>query len=138
MLIVDASVAVKWFVEEEGSPTAHALVRIQHTPEFGLRLQAPGMLMLEVVAVIGRRARQGMLDADYPAKVLQALRRLGMVLTPDGEFLDHATQLSMTLRHSLYDCLYLALARRTGFRLATFDRGLADLARRDGLLWNFR
>ena len=134
-LVVDASVAVKWFVEEEGSDGA--TTRLENRP-FNYHLVAPQFMLLEVVAVIGRRARSKAVEAHYPAQVLQALRRLGLDLTPDAELLDHATQLSVTLRHPLYDCLYLALSRRLSARLATFDKGLGDIARRDGLLWEPR
>ncbi|MBD0272395.1 MAG: type II toxin-antitoxin system VapC family toxin [Acetobacteraceae bacterium] len=83
---------------------------------------------------MGRRARSGSVRPDYPAQVLQALRRLRLHLTPNAELLDHATELSASLRHPLYDCLYLALYRRFSAHLATFDKGLGSIARRDGLL----
>jgi predicted nucleic acid-binding protein len=105
---------------------------------FSLELVAPQFWLLEVVAVIGRRARSKTVQADYPAQVLQALRKLRLELTPDAELLDHATQLSVTLRHPPYDCLYLAFSRRFDARMATFDTGLSEIARRDGRLWELR
>ncbi|TCZ57848.1 type II toxin-antitoxin system VapC family toxin [Roseicella aquatilis] len=54
---------------------------------------------------------------------------------PDAELLDHAVLLSAAIRHPLYDCLYLALVRRLDARLATFDKGLAALARQEDRLW---
>ncbi len=137
-LVVDASVAVKWFVEEVGSEEATRLLDGRGPGPFKLQLVAPQFLLLEVVAVIGRRARSKAVQADYPAQVLQALRKLRLDLTRDAELLDHATQLSVTLRHPLCDCLYLALSRRFNAPLATFDTGLSEIARRDGLLWEPR
>lgn len=137
-LVVDASVAVKWFVEEDGSAAAARLLESPLRKSGWNELIAPEFLLLEVVAVIGRRARARAVDPDYPAQVLQALRKLKLSLTPDSELLDHATQLSVTLRHPLYDCLYLALSRRFSARLATFDAGLSAIARRDGLIWELR
>ena len=137
-LVVDASVAVKWFVEEDGSHAATSLLESSGLRRFSLELVAPQFLLLEVVAVIGRRARSKAVQADYPAQVLQALRKLRLDLTPDTELLDHATQLSVALRHPLNDCLYLALSRRFNAPLATFDTGLSEIARRDGRLWNLQ
>jgi predicted nucleic acid-binding protein len=34
------------------------------------------------------------------------------------------------LRHPVYDSLYLVTARRTGSTLLTFDKGLAEMARK--------
>ena len=136
-VVVDASVAVKWFVEEGGSGAATELLEGPLRESGWVELIAPEFLVMEVVAVIGRRARARAVEQDYPARVLQALRKLGLGLTPDAELLDHATQLSITLRHPLYDCLYLALSRRFSARLATFDNGLGEIARRDGRLWRF-
>lgn len=137
-LVVDASVAVKWFVEEDGSDAAARLLEGRGPGPFSLQLVAPQFLLLEVIAVMGRRARSKTVQADYPAQVLQALRKLRLDLAPDAELLDHATQLSVTLHHPVYDCLYLALSRRFSAPLATFDTGLSEFARRDGRLWKIR
>ena len=137
-IVVDASVAVKWFVEGEGSARASRLLehRLDRDGRSGLfEPVAPELLLLEVVAVMARRARFGSVRPDYPTQVLQALRRLRLGLTPDAELLDHATRLSVTLRHPVYDCLYLAFSRRFSAHLATFDKGLGGIARHDGLLW---
>lgn len=137
-LVIDASVAVKWFVEEDGSAAAARLLDSPMRRTGWIELIAPEFLLLEIVAVIGRRARSRAVDLDYPAQVSQALRKLGLGLTPNAELLDHATQLSVALRHPLYDCLYPALSRRFSARLATFDAGLGEPARRDGRSWEMK
>lgn len=137
-LVVDASVAVKWFVQEVGSDAATRLLERSGPAPFSLELVAPEFLLLEAAAVIGRRARSRAVSADYPARVLRALRKLSPDLTPDAELLDHATQLGVALRHPLYGCLYLALSRRFNAPLPTFDTGLSEIARRDGRLWELR
>ena len=137
-LVVDASVAVKWFVEEEASASAQRVLESRLARSGLLELIAPEFLLVEVVAVMGRRARSKSVQPDYPAQVLQALRKLRLGLPPDSELLDHATQLSITLRHPVYDCLYLALSRRLSAPIATFDTGLSEIALRDGRLWKMR
>ena len=137
-VVVDASAAVKWFVEEKGSDAAMALLAGSLRKGGDLELAAPQFLPIEILAVIGKRARTRAVDAGYPIRVLQVLRKLKLSLTPDAELLDHATHPNGTLQHPLYDCLCLALPRRLSARLATFDKGLGGIARRDGLLWEPR
>jgi len=131
-IVVDASLAVTWFVEEPGTPVADRLVR-EAGREGGL--VAPELLLLEVTAVLGKRAREGKVQPDYPGVSLRRLRRMPIRLTPDAELLDHAVLLSAAVRHPLYDCLYLALARRLDAQLTTLDKGLAALARQEDRLW---
>jgi predicted nucleic acid-binding protein len=131
-IVVDASVAIKWFVEE--AETRSAVWLLEVSGALG-QLVAPELLVLEGAAVLAKRARQGRVTADYPRRSLDKLRRLPIRLVPNPELLDHAVLLSEALRHPVYDCLYLALARRLDARLATFDNGLANLARVEDRLW---
>jgi predicted nucleic acid-binding protein len=60
-VIVDASVAIKWVVQEEGSDTAAALA--------GQALSAPTLLTVECANVLWVKARRGELtsaEADPP------------------------------------------------------------------------
>ena len=131
-VVVDDSVAIKWFVEEPGSDASQVLLQL-----FGEQdaLVAPGLLWLEVVAVLGKRARTGRVTPEYPRVALQLLRRIPIRIVPDAELLDHAVLLSEVVRHPVYDCLYLALACRLDANLATFDKGLAALALQEDRLW---
>lgn len=141
MIVVDASVAVKWFVREAGTAEARSLL-VRHVGQPGPSphddlavLGAPELLQLEVLAVLGKRARGGTVVSDYPERAYERLLALRLQLTPDKLFLGNALGLSRRYRHPLYDCLYLAMARFHQAPLATFDRGLADIARQEGLLW---
>jgi predicted nucleic acid-binding protein len=73
------------------------------------------------------------LAMEIPTRMAHAAE-MPLTLVPGRELLDHAAQLSVTLRHPLYDCHHLAPARRLSASLATFDKGLAELARQDGRL----
>lgn len=98
-------------------------------------LVAPARLLLEVSAVLAKRARQRRVTPDYPRRVLENLRRLPIRLVPNLELFDHAVLLSEALRYPVHDGLYPASARRLDARLATFDNGLANLARAEDRLW---
>jgi len=57
-VVVDASVAVKWFLPEAGANPAVAMLRAGH------RLIAPDLLWIEVASVLWKVARRGALTAD--------------------------------------------------------------------------
>jgi predicted nucleic acid-binding protein len=115
-LVVDASVAIKWVLEEEGSAAARRLV--------GAALIAPDLLLTECTNVIWKRVKQGDLAAGFAAARLGALRRTPVRLTPSVDLLDRALQLAIELAHPIYDCLYLALTIEAAGVLVTDDARL--------------
>ena len=130
-LVVDASVAVKWLVKEEGSDRAEALK--------SENLHAPSLIRIEVANVLRTLATSGRLEDA------EALQALDLVLDapvrlyePTDALMRGALAFALRLKHPIYDCLYLALAVDLGTRLVTADRrfhrateGLADT---DGLV----
>ena len=119
MIVVDASVAVKWFLPESDSDQATALLAS------GRKLFAPELVRVEVASAITRRVRLGELAVPYALAACTAWRQAlaaGVVtLTPDDDDLAHAIQLAVDLKHPLQDCLYLACARRLAIPLVTGD-----------------
>ncbi len=126
MYVVDASVAVKWLVPEEGRPEAKAVL------DHGEPLLAPDLISVEVCAAVARKARLGQIPRDSADAVVQTwlkmLRRGLMVLHDSEELLEEALRCSVALDHALPDCLYLALSRQCGALLVTADARLAGKA----------
>lgn len=126
MIVVDASVAVKWFLPEQGSDKAIALLSA------GDALLAPDLIRVEVAAAVTRRARQGDIsqaDAKETVRLwLDSLAAGVLQLHTTLDDLREAGNLSLQLSHPFQDCLYLALARRTSSRFVTADRKFAERA----------
>lgn len=120
--VVDASVAVKWVVDEEGSTTAASLAR--H------RLLAPDLLMVECANALWAKQRRGELDDSEVVERVQALRAVPVDLVPQQELLEEAVALALKLEHPVYDCLYLALAVEQDTALITADRLFVATVRR--------
>jgi len=122
MIVLDASVAAKWYLVEAGTDQAEALI------ESGNELCAPAVIRLEVLSAISRRFRMGGLSAgDAEATMAEWLEDLDssvMTLSPDDLDLDRAIQLSLRIRHPVVDCLYLACAMRLGADLVTTDENM--------------
>ena len=126
MILVDANVAVKWFLPE---PLSEAAGEILHIKDI---LVAPDLIRVEVAAAITKRFRRGELTA-VEAKEIVALwadvLKKGAVQVYSGlDDLAEAGRLSVDLRHAIHDCLYLAMAVRLGARMITADRAFAEKA----------
>jgi predicted nucleic acid-binding protein len=119
LIVVDASVAVKWALNEPDSEAAAALLNADDG------LLAPELLRIEGASAITRACRSGRVAAsdaeDVVARWLRSLEAGAVELWPDRPDLARAVTLSCKLRHSLPDCLYLALAERMDATLVTAD-----------------
>lgn len=123
MRVVDASVALKWVIDEEGSAAASSLA--------GESLSSPSLLLAECANALWAKARRREITADEMSERLSLLRSAPVLLVPIEELVEDATRLAATLDHPVYDCLYLALAVREGTRLITADRQFARAVRKE-------
>lgn len=117
-IVVDASVAVKWFLNEAESERAAALLAAG-------ALHAPALLRVEVAAAISRRQRIGALDeADARRLLIEAhamLRWPAFRFVDDNMLLPRAAEIALQMRHPLQDCLYVACAEQIGGDVVTVD-----------------
>lgn len=110
-LVVDASVGLKWVLDEPDSHWAEALARSDEEllmPDFWLH-EATNICWLQVRKQVWRseEAREGL-----------ALLKAQVLPTPTGEFDLHdvALDLGLAINHSTYDTLYVAFAVAMGAR----------------------
>jgi len=128
MIVVDASVAVKWLVVEDGTEPANELLSA------GSPLFVPSHARIEVVAAVVRKHREGTLS---DAEVRRSLDIWDGLLRDDvvkvigfEELLEKAVAISMANKHPLADCLYIAAAVRLGASLITADAKLHERGQR--------
>jgi predicted nucleic acid-binding protein len=120
-LIVDASVAAKWLVDEEHGAEAIALFDRD-------LLIAPDLLPTEVRNALLARVRRGLNSPDKARRAEAAVDSFEVALAPTGTLLGRAFELGLSLAHPIYDCVYLALALERELTLVTADRRLARIA----------
>jgi predicted nucleic acid-binding protein len=114
-LVVDASVAAKWVVNEPDSGPARRL--------FGRGdIIAPDLIWAELGSLLWRRQRVGELSAPDTREMMFDLRRLPVRSYGIFPLLPLALEIAMAIRHSIYDCVYLALADQQDCRFVTADR----------------
>jgi predicted nucleic acid-binding protein len=121
-LVVDASVAVKWFVEESLHDQAFDLI----TP--GLSRVTPDLIFAEVGNALWRKTRQGEVSPDQARLAIAALEGFFDRIVRSEEIAADALETGMALDHPIYDCFYLACAKHTGGRLVTDDGRLIKKA----------
>lgn len=117
MIVVDASVAVKWFVPEPGSAEADALIAS------GLSRAAPEHIAVEVGQALLRHHRAGRITLDHVRTSLRGLQEL-VRTSPTPWLLDDAVSISATCSCSIYDALYVAAAEVWDCHLVTADAKL--------------
>ena len=113
MLVVDASVAVRWFIRDERTDEA-----LRYTHE-GYTLLAPLLLLIEFANAMWKLIGAKVIDRVFAQDALRDVADFFDELVADAELLPQALLIADDLRHPVYDCLYLALARQRGVRLPT-------------------
>lgn len=118
--VVDASVAVKWFAEEEHADAALAL--LDRYKAGRCRFAVPDWLFfLEIANALSRKG----FEEAAVAEVLGNLWRYQLQLIgAQWNLLAKTNALSRGCRTSIYDSTYVAVAEATGFPLVTADEEL--------------
>ena len=122
-LVLDASVACDWLLDDELDPRA---VRVaERVSQDGALV--PQLWHLEVRNALVNAEHRGRLTAQGLSDRLGALRQLPVVTDAEPE-VDAVVALARSHHISIYDAVYLELARRRRAALATLDAGLAEVA----------
>ncbi len=129
MIVIDASLAVKWFLKEADSDLAGELFA-----EFLGQIAVPTLFGIEVAAAL---VREGNIDKPNSGTMRQAIEKIVSFLS-NGSLetvmqapsqLARAAYLALDLGHPLKDCIYLALAMELGCDLVTCDARFAAKAK---------
>lgn len=117
-LIVDASVAVLWGVED---PLAVEAERVLTAPR---QLIAPDLILAEVSNAAWKMARRGEIDQRQVVGIVERIPRALSELAPLTGLWPHALRIAQDLDHPVYDCFYLALAEVRDAPVVTLDKRL--------------
>jgi predicted nucleic acid-binding protein len=130
--VLDASVALSWFFEDEYSPYADfvaAAVPIHHAI-------APSIWPLEITNAFLTATRRGRFPEAAIPDLLENIRQLGVEIDQElapMALADASAVIGQAYGISSYDACYLELATRRGLPLATQDQELQRAASQAGL-----
>ncbi len=122
--VIDASVAIKWLVEEEG--TVEALTILEKG-----ELSAPDLLIAECANILWKKVRRQELSEEEAQIGARLLEQVDIEILPTRHLLGSTTRLAVLLDHPAYDCIYLALAIERDRRFVTADERFQRKFRED-------
>jgi predicted nucleic acid-binding protein len=122
--VVDASVAVKWFVEEVHAEAARRLLADEYA------LAAPDLVWPECGNILWKKVQRGELTAPEARLIREGLERQPLHIAPSSLLLEPALEIALDTGRTVYDSYYLALAMLTESPLVTADQRLFNALRR--------
>lgn len=121
--VVDASVAVKWFVDEVRSAEARAVLAS------GQPIIAPDLIIPETCNTVWKKARRGDISLEQGEAMVRALPLSFDRLAATAPLSGRASELARRFDRPAYDCFYVALAESESAVLVTDDDKLIRLGK---------
>lgn len=126
-IVVDASVAAKWFLPGRGETlTDEAFRLLQGYAKGEIRLVVPDLFWAELGNLLWKAVRQGRCTKTTAESALASLKDRKLPTVPTVALLDVAFAIALTFDRTVYDSLYVALAVHSKAELVTADERLAN------------
>ncbi|SRR6266851_3342704 len=125
IVVVDASIAIKWVLEESDSDRAEALLTEWNAK--GISIYAPNLLVYEITNALYRKVRKGEITLDRAKEALADISLAEIDFDFSIDFALSTRAMELANHFSLpatYDSHYLALAERKECELWTADTRL--------------
>lgn len=116
IVVVDASVLVKWYVDEEDS------IQAQHLIDRRFELHAPELMVAEFGNILWKKCRSNDIDEHVAHSAIESLRSRDVVSHSNDALIKAALIGALESGQSVYDWIYLALAISLDCRFVTADR----------------
>ncbi|WP_406678074.1 type II toxin-antitoxin system VapC family toxin [Moorella sp. ACPs] len=125
IFVVDASVAVKWYIPEPCSERAVEL--LERAAKGDCRLWAPDLIYAEVGNVLWKKCMRGEIGEEDARKILGAMvKAFPASVAGSQALLPAAFEIAYGYRRTLYDSLYIALAVAKNGVFITADERLVN------------
>ncbi len=126
MIVIDSSVLVMYFTRELGWEKARAIIlRGGVTVDLAVK---------EVTNALWKKVRRGEMPLEYASLIIADLLQGNVVKIVGQEpLLLEALEVAVEEGITVYDALFIVLARRLSYPLATADKNQAEAARKLGI-----
>jgi predicted nucleic acid-binding protein len=131
-LILDASLTLSWYFEDERTPAIDTV--LDQVVASGAVV--PSLWRLEVANGFQMAIRRKRIDREFRDRALRELALLPITVDPDTDTYVWSSSLQLADQFDLtvYDAVYLELARRRGLPLASLDEKLGGAGQALGVL----
>ncbi|MBI4844316.1 MAG: type II toxin-antitoxin system VapC family toxin [Nitrospirae bacterium] len=113
--VIDASVAIKWYLPEEHSIHAARL------PHLAVSLHCPDLLFAETGNILWKYVLRSECTHGKAVTILKELQALSIKVWDTSQLAVEAFDIACRTKRSFYDSLYVALAVNKDCRLVTAD-----------------
>jgi predicted nucleic acid-binding protein len=137
VFVLDASVAVKWFLSPKDEPlSAEALALYKEYLQGKVSFIVPDIFWAEVGSAFWKAIRLGRFQKASAEEAISSLAKCELPTFTIAALLERAFLIATTFDRSVYDALYVALAVQSGAELITADERLVTaLAARFRVKW---
>lgn len=127
VLVVDASVAAKWYLPEDGEElSAQARALLDRYDRNEVRFVVPDLFYVEIASAFWKAVRSGRVPRSLADQALELLTQREFATVASLKLIDRAFQIAASHNRSVYDSLYVALAVQAETHLVTADERLAN------------
>lgn len=126
-LVVDASVAAKWFPPLDREPLAsEARSLLNRWIRGEIALVAPDLIWTEIANILWKSVRQNRCSLADAKSALALMHEQNLPTVPAPPLIDRAFDIALLYGRTAYDSLYVALAVASNSQLVTADERLAN------------
>lgn len=130
--VLDASVGIKLFVEEEFSEKVQKLfAKLAEDPQ--TEIHVPDLFYIECANILLKYTRRYKRPQEDSLEDLKDLNKLALIVTSTSELIEDALELASEKNLTAYDACYAVLARKLKLPLVTADAPLAKAI--DWAIW---
>ena len=129
MIVIDASALTKFVLKEEGWEEVSSHLKAGTV--------SVDLVVKEVANAVWKRFRQGAVSLEESKIILQAFKEITeKVVKIEGElnYVDKAVEIAFSRNITIYDSLYIAMAKMKGLDLLTIDETQANVAAAESIV----
>lgn len=136
-IVLDASVAAKWFLPATGEMLVdEAVALLGQYAKGDLRFIVPDLFWPEIGNILWKAVRQKRCNKDSAEKAISSLAARKLPTISSQQLLPEAFAIATAFDRTVYDSIYVALAVTSKSQLVTADERLANaLAARLPVKW---
>ena len=127
LVVLDASVAAKWFLPAEFEPLSREAAQLfRRFSEGELKFVVPDLFWAEFGNILWKYTRIGRCDSAVASQAVTSLLSCKIGALPTAELLEMAVAIARSFERTVYDSLYIATAIQTKTELITADERLVN------------